>query len=98
LPESREVTIVIGRRLYNINTVLDQPTFDRVAAIVRGVGMSLKDDIDQDHLLMLTCMRLAYSLEKMTARLAPLADVLENFEPWEPAPEFSAGDGISDEK
>jgi hypothetical protein len=61
---------------------LDKPAFDRVAAIVKGVSASLKDDIDQDHLLMLTCMRLAYGLEKAAEKLAPLADALENLEPW----------------
>jgi hypothetical protein len=87
LTESHEVTILIGKRLYNLYTALDKPTFDRVAAIVKGVSASLKDVADQDHLLMLTCMRLAYGLEKTRERLAPLTDVLENLSPWEPAPE-----------
>jgi hypothetical protein len=87
LTEPREVTIVIGKRIYNVYTALDKPTFDRVAAIVKGVSASLKDDIGQDHLLMLTCLRLAYGLEKTLDKLAPLVDVLENLEPWEPVPE-----------
>jgi hypothetical protein len=97
LTEPREVTIVIGKRLYNIYTALDKPTFDRVAAIVKGASVSLKDDIGQDHLLMLTCMRLAYGLEKTMGKLAPLMNVLENLEPWEPAPEGERA-GVLDEK
>jgi hypothetical protein len=87
LSEPREVTIVIGKRLYTIYTVLDKPTFDRVAAIVKGVSASLKSGTGQDNLLMLTCMQLAYGLEKTMGRLAPLADALENLEPWASAPE-----------
>jgi hypothetical protein len=88
LTEPREVTIVIGKRRYSISTLLDKPTFERVAAIVKGVSASLlKDGLDQDHLLMLTCLRLAYSLENTMGKLSPLVDVLENLEPWEPGPE-----------
>jgi hypothetical protein len=87
LTEPRDVTIVIGKRRYNISTVLDKPVFDRVAAIVKKVSASLKDDIDQDHLLMLTCMQLAYGLEKTVHGLASLVEALENLEPREPAPE-----------
>ena len=98
MDETREVTIVIGKRLYHINTALDKPTFDRVAAIVKGVSASLKDDVGQDERLMLTCMQLAYSLEKIMSKLDPLASVLENLEPWEPAAENDRSDGVLDEK
>ncbi|MDR1648652.1 MAG: hypothetical protein LBR71_00200 [Synergistaceae bacterium] len=87
MTEPREVTILIGKKLYTIYTVLDKPTFERVAAIVKGVSASLKNDIGQDNLLMLTCMQLAYGLEQTMGKLAPLADALENLEPWEPATE-----------
>lgn len=87
MTEPHEVKIIIGKRLYNIYTALDKPTFDRVAAIVRNVSMSMKDDIDQDQLLMLICMRLAYGLEKTMGKLTPLVEALENLESLEPVPE-----------
>jgi hypothetical protein len=68
-----------------MQTALDEPTLDRVTAIVDEVGQAIGSGTDQNHLLMLTCLQLAYTLEKISTRLEPLEVKLENLAPWAPS-------------
>jgi hypothetical protein len=63
-----------------MQTALDEPTLDRVVSIVSDVSSSAGDNVDQDQLLMLTCLQLAYSLEKISQRLEKLTDRLRETE------------------
>jgi hypothetical protein len=67
-----------------MQTALDEEELKRVIAIVDEVGQAIGKDYDQDHLLMLTCLQLAYSLEKISKYLEPLESRLENLAPWTP--------------
>ncbi|MDR1731941.1 MAG: cell division protein ZapA [Synergistaceae bacterium] len=80
MAELREVRIPIGKRNYRMQTALDEPTLDRVVSIVSDVSSSAGDNVDQDQLLMLTCLQLAYSLEKISQRLEKLTDRLRETE------------------
>jgi hypothetical protein len=74
----QEVKIRIGKRHYRVCTALDEPTFDRVVALVNEVNASLDSGVDQERLLALTCLRLAYGLDKISDVLASLENVPEN--------------------
>jgi hypothetical protein len=72
-----------------MQTALDEPTLLRVTAIVDEVGQALGNGIDQDHLLMLTCLQLAYTLEKVSKKLESLEDKLQDLEAWSPSSEIT---------
>ena len=69
----REVRIPIGKRSYHMQTELDDEMFNRVVGIVNEVSGSIVGNLDQDSLLILTCLQLAYNLEK-------IAELLETFD------------------
>ena len=68
-----------------MQTALDDPTLNRVTAIVDEVGQAIGSGTDQDHLLMLTCLQLAYTLEKISTHLERLEIRLEDLPPWTPS-------------
>ena len=72
MAERREVRISIGKRNYLMQTELDDDTLSRVVGIVNEVCGSIEGNIDHDSLLMLTCLQLAYNLEKISVLLEPL--------------------------
>ena len=65
-----------------MQTALDESTLSQVMSIVNEVAEAIGDGVGQDHLLMLTCLQLAYSLEKMKKNLGPLTEKLEKLSPW----------------
>ncbi|MDR2527680.1 MAG: hypothetical protein LBD04_01495 [Synergistaceae bacterium] len=83
MAERREVSLVIGRRSYRVQTALDDDTLARVTEIVQGVGEAVGAGVDQNHLLMLTCLQLAYSLEKISGALQPLENRLAALSLWD---------------
>ena len=70
--ERREVRILIGKRHYLMQTELDGDTLDRVVGILNEVCELIGENIDQDSMLMLACLHLAYNIEKISKRLEPL--------------------------
>ena len=68
-----------------MQTVLDEPTLSRVVSIVDEVGQAIESGTDQDHLLMLTCLQLAYTLEKISTHLEQMEIRLENLPPLTPS-------------
>ena len=87
----REVRILVGRRSYRMQTELDDATLNRVVGIVEEVCEAVDDSVDQNHLLMLTCLQLAYNIEKISELLGPLDRKLNNLEPWRPGSEVTYG-------
>jgi len=55
-----------------MQTQLDDDRLNRVVGIVNDVCGRIDGDIDQENLLMLTCLQLAYNLEKITGLLESL--------------------------
>jgi hypothetical protein len=55
-----------------MQTGLDDDTFKRVTDIVSEVCADMSSDIDQDKLLVLICLQLAYKLEKFSGSLESL--------------------------
>lgn len=91
MAEGREVSLVIGRRSYRVQTALDDDTLARVVNIVQGVVEAVGSSVDQNHLLMLTCLQLAYSLEKISNTIQPLEKRLEALPVWDALDENGTG-------
>ena len=69
MADRREVRIQIGKRSYLVQTELDDETLKRVVDIVKEAGEAVGGNVDQDNLLMFTCLQLAYNLEKTSELL-----------------------------
>jgi hypothetical protein len=70
-----------------MQTSLDEPMLSEVLSIVNEVGKAIGESTDQENRLMLTCLQLAYSLEKVSKTLEALEKKLDNIPPWEPPSE-----------
>ena len=81
--ERQEVRILIGKRNYRMQTDLDESEVLRVTGIVKEIARTIGDNLDQDKLLLLTCLHLAYNMEKISKTLEQLLDKIENATPWE---------------
>ena len=77
----REVRIPIGKRSYPMQTELDDDTFKRVVEIVNEVCGTISDT-DQDRMLVLACLQLAYNLEKVSGLLESLDRRLNDLKPY----------------
>jgi hypothetical protein len=73
-----------------MHTDLDEDTLRRIDDIVQSVCGAIGNEVSQDNLLMLTCLQLAYNLEKVERRLAHLEGKLTALERWEPLPDEPA--------
>ena len=79
----REVYLSIGKGSYSIRTPLNEEDLERVKALVRQAGPHPGNcahvpfrGMDQETLLLLTCLQLAYSLDSVTAKLEELSNRL----------------------
>ena len=81
MADKREVRIPIGKRSYLLQTELDDDALNRVVAIVNEIGRAIADNLDQDNMLMLVCLQLAYNLEKVSGLLETLDKRLSDIDP-----------------
>ena len=77
---SREVFLSIGKGSYSIRTPLNDEDLERVKALIRQAGPHPGDcthmpfrGMDQENLLVLTCLHLAYMLDAVSAKLEILS-------------------------
>ena len=80
----REIFLSIGKGNYSIRTPLQDEALERVEALIRQAGPHPGDCVhmpfrgmDQETLLVLTCLQLAYTLDTVTTRLEALSEKLE---------------------
>ena len=85
----REVRVFIRKRSYRVQTDLDEETLNRVVGIVDEVSKAIDDRIDQDNLLLLTCLQLAYNIDNISGLLGALDRRLNKLEPWKPGSEVT---------
>ena len=69
LKPSRDITLNIGKGVYTVNTPLDNDSMDRVKDLIDEACGEISKGINQEDLLMLTCLRLAYSLDAVNEKL-----------------------------
>ena len=66
---SRDVFLTIGKGTYTIHTPLDTEELDRVKSLIDEACGSVVKGAKQEDMLMLTCLRLAYSLDSVNDKL-----------------------------
>ncbi|MBQ7220335.1 MAG: cell division protein ZapA [Synergistaceae bacterium] len=75
---SRDVALNIGKGIYTISTPLDNDALDRVKALINEACGEISKGTKQEDLLMLTCLRLAYSLDAVNEKLKTILERLEH--------------------
>lgn len=65
----RDISLNIGKGIYTVNTPLDNEAIDRVKALINEACGEINKGAKQEDLLMLTCLRLAYSLDAVNEKL-----------------------------
>ncbi|MBQ7152270.1 MAG: cell division protein ZapA [Synergistaceae bacterium] len=73
----RDVYLTIGKKSYSISTPLENEEIDQVKSLIDEACGGVSRSADQEELLMLTCMRLAYSLCEINKKLQIISDRLE---------------------
>ena len=73
----RDVFLTIGKGTYTIHTPLSNEELDRIKAIIDNACGSIVKEAKQEDLLMLTCLRLAYSLDSVTVKLDELSQRID---------------------
>lgn len=69
---SRELFLTIGKKSYSIKTPLDDDVLERVRDLIDEACGAPVRGVNQEDLLILACLRLAYSLDNATMRLNDL--------------------------
>lgn len=67
--EVRRVNVLIGKKTYSILTRLDDQKFKEVLSIVKEAVESVEGSVDQEHRLLLGCLKMAYKIEEVTRKL-----------------------------
>ena len=66
---SRGVALNIGKGVYTITTQLDNEALDRVRGLIDEACGEITKGSRQEDILMLACLRLAYSLDAASEKL-----------------------------
>ena len=74
---SRDVFLTIGKGTYTINTPLDNAELDRVKALIDEASGEIIKGARQEDILMLTCLRLAYSLDSVSYKLNKILEKID---------------------
>lgn len=74
---SRDVWITIGKQNYSVETALDLDAVERIESLISSACVSPAKGINQEELLVLACLQLAYSLDKASEALEGLLHELE---------------------
>ncbi|MDI3531891.1 MAG: hypothetical protein PWR28_236 [Synergistaceae bacterium] len=70
--EKRSVRIKLGKRSYNVRTALEPEQLDRIVALLHRVVEESGNNRDQEELLVLTSLRLAFFLDDIASKLESL--------------------------
>jgi hypothetical protein len=65
----REVTIRIGKKSYFLKTTLDDESIKGITDLSAEITREFEDSLDQENLLLLSCLQLAWLLEKLGRKL-----------------------------
>ena len=74
---SRNIWLTIGKKNYSVETTLAPGAVERIESLVAAACDSPAKGIEQEELLMLTCLQLAYSLDKAASALEGLLKKVE---------------------
>ena len=74
---SRDVFLTIGKGTYTIYTPLSDEEIDRVKAVIDDACGEILKGATQEDMLMLTCLRLAYSLDSVNEKLKKILERID---------------------
>ncbi|MBQ3395941.1 MAG: hypothetical protein IJR43_09240 [Synergistaceae bacterium] len=74
---SRDVFLTIGKGTYSIHTPLSDEEIDRVKAVIDDACGEILKGASQEDMLMLTCLRLAYSLDAVNEKLKKILERID---------------------
>ena len=77
---SRDVFLTIGKGTYTINTPLENDEIDRIKNLINDASGEIIKGAKQEDLLMLTCLRLAYSLDLVGGKLRKILENVDKSE------------------
>ena len=66
---SREVTIRIGKKNYFVKTALDDESLKGIHSLFRELTEGLENSLDQEDLLLISCLHLAWLLDSTEKKL-----------------------------
>ncbi len=78
MKSSRDVFLTIGKKTYRIATLLDKEIVDRIKVFIDEACGSEFKNAEQEDLLVLTCLRLAYSLDSVSNKIENLINKLDD--------------------
>ncbi len=74
---SRDVFLTIGRGSYTIQTAIENEELDRIKSLIDEACGEITEGAKQEDMLMLTCLRLAYSLDSVNEKLKKVLERLD---------------------
>ena len=74
---SRDVYLTIGKGTYTINTSLGTEEIDRVKSLIDEACGEIVKGASQEDMLMITCLRLAYSLEAVNDKMKKILETID---------------------
>ena len=77
---SRDVFLTIGKGTYTIHTPLENEELDRVKALIDDACGEIVKGAKQEDMLMLTCLKLAYSLDSVNEKLRKILERIDGEE------------------
>ncbi len=75
---SRNVFLTVGKGTYTIYTPLSDEEIDRVKALINDACGEIMKEAKQEDMLMLTCLRLAYSLDSVNGKLKKILERIDS--------------------
>lgn len=66
---SRDVYLTIGKGSYTFNTPIENEELDRIKSLIDDACGEIVKGANQEDILMLTCVRLAYALDTVNEKL-----------------------------
>ncbi len=64
MPSLREVTVKIGKKTYYLRTSLDDESLESITGMAAEIADGI-ENTDQENVLLLTCLQLAWHLQKL---------------------------------
>ena len=74
---SRDVFLTIGKGTYSIHTPLNNEEMDRIKALIDEACGEIVKGAKQEDMLMLTCLKLAYSLDSVNEKLRKILEKID---------------------
>ncbi len=75
---SRDVFLTIGKGSYTIHTPLENEEIDRIKALIDEACGEIVKGAKQEDMLMLTCLKLAYSLDSVNEKLRKILERIDS--------------------